>query len=74
MKLNKLQDAKGNTVYINPDHVLFVGSGSAGGVPSVGEAAVMFVNGLTLAFKGNPDEVANLVSPVAKNLVLGLSE
>jgi hypothetical protein len=61
MSLVTLKDAAGSTIYINPDHVALVSAGSAGGVPSVGQAAVVFSSGLTIGVKGSPDEVAALV-------------
>jgi hypothetical protein len=58
MKLVRLTDGKGNVVHINPEYVVFISPASAGGVPSVGEAAVVLNNGVTLVAKGTPEEIA----------------
>ena len=56
--LIKLTDTKGNIVYVNPDHVVFVGNGSSGGSPVVGETAVMVAGIGALAIAGSPGDVA----------------
>ena len=69
MSLIKLHDTKGNSVHVNPDLVVLVSAGSAGGVPSVGEAAVLLITGLGLAIKGTPDEVASELNGYEKSLL-----
>jgi hypothetical protein len=53
-KLVKLTDTKGNTIYLNPDHVALVGSGISGGALVLGESAVVLINGMTLAVSDDP--------------------
>lgn len=69
MSLVKLHDTKGNPVWINPQQVLLIsGASTAGGVPSIGEAAVALL-GATLAIKGSPDEVASELNGYGKSLL-----
>ena len=69
MSLVKIQDTAGRPVYVNPDHVVLVSTGSAGGVPSVGESAVMLSTGIGLAIKGTPEEVGETVGGKEKSLL-----
>ena len=66
MKLVKLKDTKGNTLYINPNHVVFVGTSLADGVPLLSEAAVVLFTGQAVAAVGSPEEVSDLLSGTDK--------
>ena len=62
MTLARLKDAKNNVIHLNPDHVALVTSAQDAGSPILGQAAVVLINGMTLAVMGSPEEVSQVLN------------
>ena len=61
-KLVKLKDTKGNTLHLNPDHVVLVSGTQKNGVPVLQESIIMLLGGSALEVSGSPQEVAEILN------------
>jgi len=59
--LRRLTMSNGSYLFINPDHIMFVGYAHKDGAPVVNQTAVKLID-VTLAVEGTPDDVAMLLN------------
>lgn len=59
--LRRVTLSNGTHLFVNPDHVMFVGLAQKDGVPIVNQSVVKLIDAM-IAVDGTPDDVALLLS------------